>query len=99
MSVSFGQRALTVSATESFAVLRVLELTEAFAERIVRVLEVLGDVANRLLHRRRPEVVPIWRNGVESGDEPATEDVGEPHEGEDDAVRDLTRCGCLSPER
>src|SRR5204863_2580536 len=64
----------------------VLDVREALAERVVGVLEVLGDVADWLLRGGRPVVVAARRNRVERGDQPAAVHVGEALEDEHDAV-------------
>jgi hypothetical protein len=55
-------------------------VAESLAQSVVRGLEMLGNVANRLLRWGRPVIVPSGGNRIESGEEPAAKEVGEPRE-------------------
>jgi hypothetical protein len=70
-----------------------LQIPDLFAQPIVPSLEVLGDIADRLLRGCRPIFIPSRRNGVKRGNEAAAVEVREMHELQDDAVRYRPRRG------
>ncbi len=57
-----------------------LGVAESLAQTVVRGLEMLGDVADRLLRCGRPVPVLSGGNRIEGDEQAAAKDVGEPHE-------------------
>src|SRR5690242_9703444 len=63
-----------------------LEIAEALAQGVIRVLEMLRNVTDGLLRRGGPVIVSGRRDGVEGRNQPTAEDVGVPLELEYDGV-------------